>query len=51
MNAKETLVSIIALASAFVGGDYLDAVEPSEHTHTITEDCTVTREITKEINN
>ena len=49
MNAKETLVSVIALASAFVGGDYLDTIEPSEHTHVITEDCTVTREITKEL--
>ncbi len=49
MNAKETLVSIIALVTAFVGGDYLDSVEPTTHTHIITEDCTVTREITKEI--
>ena len=49
MNAKETLVSVIALATAFLSGDYLDAVEPTEHTHVITEDCTVTREITKEI--
>ena len=49
MNAKETLVSVIALASAFVGCDYLYTIEPSEHTHVITEDCTVTREITKEL--
>ena len=49
MNAKETLISVIALASAFIGGDYLDPVEPSEHTHVVTEDCTVTREITKEL--
>ena len=49
MNAKETLVSVIALITAFIGGDYLDTVEPTEHTHIITEDCTVTREITKEL--
>ena len=49
MNAKEILVSVIALATAFLSGDYLDAIEPTEHTHVITEDCTVTREITKEI--
>ena len=49
MNAKETLVSVLALVSAFVGGDYLDAVEPSTHTHVIDEQCTVTRQIEKEI--
>jgi hypothetical protein len=48
MNAKETLVSVIALVSAFVGGDYLDTIEPTTHTHTITEECTVVREIEKE---
>ena len=49
MNAKETLVSVIALASAFIGGDYLDAVEPTQHTHVVTEECTVVRNIEKEM--
>jgi hypothetical protein len=49
MNAKELVVSVIALASAFVGGDYLDSIEPQTHTHVITEECTVVRQIEKEI--
>ena len=49
MNAKEILVSLIALVSAFVGGDYLDSIEPQTHTHVITEECTVVRQIEKEI--
>ena len=49
MNAKEILVSLIALVTAFVGGDYLDAVEPTTHTHIIDEQCTVTRSIEKEL--
>jgi hypothetical protein len=49
MSGKETLVSVIALASAFVGGDYLDAVEPTPHTHVVTEECTVVRNIEKEM--
>jgi hypothetical protein len=49
MNAKEVLVSLIALVSAFVGGDYLDSIEPQTHTHVITEECTVVRQIEKEI--
>jgi len=48
MNAKETFISVLALVSAFVGGDYLDTIEPTTHTHTITEECTVVREIEKE---
>ena len=48
MKAKEVLISIIALVSAFVGGDYLDSVEPQVHTHVITEECTVVRQIEKE---
>ena len=48
MKTKETLISIIALVSAFIGGDYLDAVEPAAHTHVITEECTVVRDIEKE---
>ena len=48
MNAKETLVSVLALVSAFIGGDYLDSVEPTTHTHVITEECTVVRQIEKE---
>ena len=49
MNAKEILVSLIALVSAFVGGDYLDSIEPTTHTHVIEEECTVTRSIEKEL--
>ena len=49
MNAKEILVSLIALVTAFVGGDYLDTIEPQTHTHVITEECTVVRQIEKEI--
>ena len=49
MNAKEILVSLIALVTAFVGGDYLDTIEPTTHTHVIQEECTVTRSIEKEI--
>jgi hypothetical protein len=49
MNAKETLVSLIALVTAFAGGDYLDAIEPTTHTHVIEEECTVTRSIEKEL--
>ena len=49
MNAKETVVSVLALVSAFIGGDILDAVEPTTHTHVIEEECTVTRSIEKEL--
>jgi hypothetical protein len=49
MKTKETLVSVIALVSAFIGGDYLDTIEPQVHTHVITEECTVVRQIEKEI--
>ena len=48
MKTKEVLVSLIALVTAFIGGDYLDTVEPSTHTHVITEECTVVRQIEKE---
>jgi|TARA_R110000796_G_scaffold69059_1_gene157761 hypothetical protein len=46
---KELIISIIALISAFIGGDYLDALEPTPHTHVITEKCEVVRQIEKEI--
>ena len=49
MKAKETFISVIALVSAFIGGDYLDTVEPQVHTHVITEECTVVRTIEKEM--
>ena len=49
MKAKEILVSLIAMVTAFVGGDYLDAIEPTTHTHVIDEQCTVTRSIEKEL--
>ena len=48
-TTKQTLISIIALATAFVGGDYLDTVEQTLHTHVITEECTVVRQIEKEL--
>ena len=48
MKTKEVLVSLIALVTAFIGGDYLDTVEPTQHTHVITEECTVVRQIEKE---
>jgi hypothetical protein len=48
MKTKETLISVIALVSAFVGGDYLDTIE-TQHTHVITEECTVVRNIEKEL--
>lgn len=49
MKTKEVLVSLIALVTAFIGGDYLDTVEPTQHTHVITEECTVVRQIEKEM--
>ena len=49
MSGKETLVSVLALASAFIGGDYLDTIEPTSHTHVVTEECTVVRNIEKEM--
>ena len=49
MKVNEILISIIALVSAFIGGDYLDAIEPLTHTHVVTEECTVVRQIEKEI--
>lgn len=49
METKNIAVSIIALVTAFVGGDYLDTVEPTIHTHVITEECTVIRQIEKEL--
>ena len=49
MKTKEVLVSLIALVTAFIGGDYLDTVEPTQHTHVITEECTVVRQIEKEL--
>ena len=47
-TARQTLIALFALVSAFIGGDYLDTIEPHQRTHTITEECTVVREITKE---
>ena len=48
MDFKNIIISIIGLVTAFISGDYLDSIEPNIHSHTITEDCTVIREITKE---
>jgi|TARA_B110000495_G_C22623994_1_gene371632 hypothetical protein len=49
MRAKEIIISLVALVSAFIGGDHLDLVEPSIHTHVISEECKVTRQIEKEM--
>jgi hypothetical protein len=48
MDIKNIIASIFGLAVAFLSGDYMDAIEPNEHTHLITEKCEVVREITKE---
>ena len=49
MDTKETVVGVIALVSAFAGGDFLDVIEPTTHTHVIDEQCTVTRSIENEL--
>jgi hypothetical protein len=49
MAFKEIVNSCLALATAFVGGDYMDSVESTVHTHVITEECTVIRTIEKEM--
>jgi hypothetical protein len=49
MDTKETVVGVLAMVTAFAGGDYLDAIEPTTHTHVIDEQCTVTRSIEKEL--
>jgi hypothetical protein len=49
MGSKEITISLIALVSAFVSGDHLDLVEPSVRTHVISEECTVVRQIEKEM--
>jgi len=48
-TTRQTIVSIMALLAAFVGGDYMDSVEPTVHTHVISEECTVIRNIEKEM--
>ena len=44
-NYSQIILAIVALATAFVSGDYLDTVERLEHTQTITEDCKVIRHL------
>jgi len=44
-NHSQIILAIVALATAFVSGDYLDTVERLEHTQTITEDCKVIRHL------
>ncbi len=44
-NYTQIILAIVALATAFVSGDYLDSVERLEHTQTITEDCKVIRHL------
>nr|WMM95561.1 hypothetical protein MEP433_gp49 [Methylophilales phage MEP433]WOZ55730.1 hypothetical protein MEP434_gp48 [Methylophilales phage MEP434] len=45
MDITKTLVSLIALITAFLSGDYLDAIEPSATTQIIHEECKVLRKI------
>ena len=44
-NLTQIILAIVALATAFISGDYLDSVERLEHTQTITEECKVTRHL------
>ena len=44
-NYQQVFLAVIALATAFISGDYLDSVERLEHTQTITEDCKVIRHL------
>ena len=44
-NYQQIILAIVALATAFISGDYLDSVERLEHTQTITEECKVTRHL------
>ena len=44
-NYQQIFLAVIALATAFISGDYLDSVERLEHTQTVTEDCKVTRHL------
>ena len=44
-NYQQIFLAVIALATAFISGDYLDSVERLEHTQTITEECKVIRHI------
>ena len=48
MDVKNIIGSAMALAAAFVGGDYLDTVESESKQQSITEECTVIRAITTE---
>ena len=43
-NLTQIILSIVALATAFVSGDYLDSVE-DKVAHIITEECKVTRHL------
>ena len=44
-NLTQIILAIVALATAFISGDYLDSVERLEHTQTITEECKVIRHL------
>ena len=44
-NYQQIFLAVIALATAFISGDYLDSVERLEHTQTITEECKVIRHL------
>jgi len=46
---KEIVISLLAVVSAFVSGDHLDLIEPQTRTHVISEECTVVRQIEKEM--
>ena len=43
-NLTQIILSIVALATAFISGDYLDSVE-NKVAHIITEECKVTRHL------
>jgi hypothetical protein len=45
-NVQQIILATIALATAFVSGDYLDSVE-NRDSHRIKEKCIVTRNIDK----
>ena len=45
-NYQQIILSVVALATAFVSGDYLDTVEDRTQ-HKIKEKCTVIRNVDK----
>ena len=43
-NLTQVILAIVALATAFISGDYLDSIE-DKIAHIITEECKVTRHL------